>query len=288
MSPRDFDAWLQDPDRRPLVMGVLNVTPDSFSDGGSFLDPAAAAARARAMAAEGADLIDVGGESTRPGATRVSPDDEVGRVVPVVRALRHEWPHVPICVDTVKLEVAHAALDAGAAVINDVSGLRLDGGLAREIAAADAGVVLMHSRGDVDGMASYELAEYGADPVADVFRELAASVGRARASGIGDEAIVIDPGLGFAKRTEHSLALLVQLERFAHLGFPILVGPSRKRFVGEAVAPALPVEQRLEGTIAACVIALLHGAILFRVHDVAPVRRALDFAHAVQRSGETH
>ena len=273
---------------RPVIAGILNVTPDSFWDGGRHAGVEAAVRHAAMMIADGADLIDVGGESTRPGAARVSLDDEVGRVIPVVRALRRAWPHVPISVDTVKLHVARAALDAGAAVINDVSGLRLDAGLAREIAAAGAGVVLMHSRGDVDSMASYELANYGADPVADVCRELAESVDRARAAGIGDEAIVIDPGLGFAKRTEHSLALLVRLERLAGLGFPILVGPSRKRFVGEAVSSVLPVEHRLEGTIAACVIALMHGAALFRVHDVAPVRRALDFAHAAQRSGGTH
>jgi dihydropteroate synthase len=273
---------------RPVVAGILNVTPDSFWDGGRHAGVEAAVRHAAMMIADGADLIDIGGESTRPGAARVSLDDEVGRVIPVVRALRREWPHVPISVDTVKMHVARAALDSGAAVINDVSGLRLDAGLAREIAAAGAGVVLMHSRGDVDSMASYELANYGPDPVADVLRELAESVDRARASGIRDEAIVIDPGLGFAKRTEHSLALLVQLERLADLGFPILVGPSRKRFVGEAVSHVLPAEQRLEGTIAACVIALLHGATLFRVHDVAPVRRALDFAHAAQRGGGTH
>lgn len=272
---------------RPVVAGILNVTPDSFWDGGRHAGVEAAVRHAAVMIADGADLIDVGGESTRPGAARVSLDDEVGRVIPVVRALRREWPHVPISVDTVKTQVACAALDAGAAVINDVSGLRLDAGLAREIAAAGAGVVLMHSRGDVDTMASYELAGYGVDPVAEVCRELAESVGRARASGIGDEAIVIDPGLGFAKRTEHSLALLLQLRRLAGLGFPILVGPSRKRFVGDAGAHVLPVEQRLEGTIAACVIALLNGAALFRVHDVAPVRRALDFAHAVQGCGGT-
>lgn len=273
---------------RPVVAGILNVTPDSFWDGGRHAGVEAAVRHAAVLIADGADMLDIGGESTRPGAVRVSVDDEIGRVIPVVRAVRRAWPQVPISVDTVKKQVARAALDEGAAVINDVSGLRLDTGLAHVIAGAGAGVVLMHSRGDVDSMASYELADYGADPVADVARELAESVGRARAAGIADEAIIVDPGLGFAKRTRHSLSLLLQLERLAVLGFPILVGPSRKRFVGEAVGGELPAEQRMEGTIAACVIALLHGAMLFRVHDVAPVRRALDFAHAVQRSGETH
>jgi dihydropteroate synthase len=273
---------------RPVVAGILNVTPDSFWDGARHEGVAAAVRHAAALIAEGADLLDIGGESTRPGATRISIDDEVGRVIPVVRAVRREWPHVPISVDTVKGSVARAALDEGAAVINDVSGLRLDPDLAHVIAGAGAGVVLMHSRGDVDTMASYELADYSADPVADVSRELADSIGRARTAGIADEAIVIDPGLGFAKRTDHSLALLAQLDRLTALGYPILVGPSRKRFVGQAGDATLPVEQRLEGTIAACVIALLHGARLFRVHDVGPVRRALDFAHAVSRSGENH
>jgi dihydropteroate synthase len=271
---------------RPVIAGILNVTPDSFWDGGRHAGVEAAVRYAAGMIEAGADVLDIGGESTRPGAQRVAAGEEIARVVPVVDAVHREWPHLPISVDTVKASVARAALDAGASVINDVSGLRLDPALAGEIARAGAGVVLMHSRGDVDRMARYDLADYGIDPVADVLRELGEAVNRARAGGISDDAIVVDPGLGFAKRTEHSLALLAQLDRLAVLGHPVLVGPSRKRFIGDAAGAALPPEARLEGTIAACVIALLHGAALFRVHDVAPVRRALDFAHAARLTGE--
>ncbi|MGH7447384.1 MAG: dihydropteroate synthase, partial [Longimicrobiales bacterium] len=229
--------------------------------------------------------LDIGGESTRPGAARVSVDEEIARVIPVVRAVHRHWPQLPLSVDTVKAAVARPAFDEGAAAINDVSGLRLDDGLAGAVARAGGGIILMHSRGDVDTMARYELAEYGPDPVADVCAELTAAIGRAHAGGIRDDAIVIDPGLGFAKRTQHSLTLLAELDRLAALGYPVLVGPSRKRFVGDAAGGSLPPDARLEGTIAACVIALLHGAMLFRVHDVAPVRRALDLAHAVHMSG---
>ncbi|MBR9988316.1 MAG: dihydropteroate synthase [Gemmatimonadetes bacterium] len=271
---------------RPVIAGILNVTPDSFWDGGRHDSVAAAVRHAAVMLEAGADMIDIGGESTRPGAAPVGAGEEIGRVIPVVEALRREWPDVALSVDTVKASVAHAALDTGADVINDVSGLRIDPSLAAVIARAGAGIILMHSRGDVDRMARYELAGYGPDPVADVLHELGGSVERARAAGIGSDAIVLDPGLGFAKRTEHSLALLAGLDRIAGLGYPVLVGPSRKRFIGDAAGAAtLPVEARLEGTIAACVIALLHGALLFRVHDVAALRRALDFAHAALRGG---
>lgn len=264
---------------RPVVIGILNVTPDSFWDGGRHDSVAAAVRHAASLIEDGADIIDVGGESTRPGAVTVAAADEIARVVPIVRALVHAWPDVPVSVDTVKAEVAGAALDAGAAIVNDVSGLRLDPALADIAARQGAGLILMHSRGDVEAMAGYTLATYGQDPTDDIARELALAVQRARDAGIPDDAIVVDPGLGFSKRTEHSLAVLAGLDRIAALGFPVLVGPSRKRFIGEA-AGGLPPELRLEGTLAACVIAWLRGARLFRVHDVAAARRALDFARA--------
>jgi dihydropteroate synthase len=272
---------------RPVIAGILNVTPDSFWDGGRHASVEAAVRHAEALIGQGADILDIGGESTRPGAMTVSAREEIARVIPVVEAVHRRWPDLPLSVDTVKAEVARAALDAGAAIVNDVSALRLDAALAVEIARAGAGVILMHSRGDVEHMARYELAEYGADPVADVRTELAEAVERARSAGIADDAIVIDPGLGFAKRTAHSLALLAGLGRLSELGCPVLVGPSRKRFIGDAGrtdGTELPPEARLEGTIAACVIALLHGAAIFRVHDVAAVRRALDFAHAARQA----
>jgi dihydropteroate synthase len=270
---------------RPAVVGILNVTPDSFWDGGRHAGVDAALRHAALLVGEGADILDIGGESTRPGAAPVGAADEIERVVPVVVALQREFPDVPLSVDTVKAAVARAAMDAGAAILNDVSGLRIDPGMADAAAVSGAGLILMHSRGGTADMARYTLAGYCHDCVADVSNELAASVATARAADVAEDAIVLDPGLGFAKRTEHSLAVLAGLDRIASLGFPVLVGPSRKRFVGEAVG-GLPAAERLDGTIAACVLAFINGARLFRVHDVAPVRRALDFAAAVLRAGQ--
>jgi dihydropteroate synthase len=270
---------------RPAVVGILNVTPDSFWDGGRHAGVDAALRHAALLVGEGADILDIGGESTRPGAAPVGAADEIERVVPVVAALRRNFPDVPLSVDTVKAAVARAAMDAGADILNDVSGLRIDPGMADAAAVSGAGLILMHSRGGTADMARYTLADYCHDCVADVSNELAASVATARTAGVAEDAIVLDPGLGFAKRTEHSLAVLAGLDRIASLGFPVLVGPSRKRFIGEA-AGGLPAAERLDGTIAACVMAFINGARLFRVHDVAPVRRALDFAAAVIRAGQ--
>ncbi len=268
---------------RPRIMGILNVTPDSFWSGGRHAGLSAALAAAEELLAEGADLIDLGGESTRPGAERVPAEEEQERVLPVLRQLIRRWPGLFVSVDTVRAETARAALAEGAAAINDVAALRLDRRLGGVIAEAGAGVILMHSRGGVEEMARYDLAGYGSDPVGEIAGELGAALAQALEAGIPAEAIILDPGLGFAKRTEHSIAVLAQLDRIAALGRPILVGPSRKRFVGE-VAGGLPPAERLEGTIAACVIALMHGARIFRVHDVGAVRRALAVAESVSRA----
>jgi dihydropteroate synthase len=268
---------------RPRILGIINVTPDSFWDGSRQADAGSLLAHAERLLGEGADILDVGGESTRPGARAVSVAEERRRVVPVIAALAERWPDVLLSVDTVKSEVARAALEAGAAIINDVSGLRLDPRIAEVAARLDAGLIIMHSRGTVEDMASYVHAVYGDDPVGEVAGELAAALDRARAAGIAADRLVIDPGLGFAKRTADSVAVLAGLERLTELGVPVLVGPSRKRFVGD-LAGGLPPEQRLEGTLAACVIAWLRGARLFRVHDVGAARRALAVAAAVQES----
>jgi dihydropteroate synthase len=265
---------------RPVIAGVLNLTPDSFWDGGRHATVDAALRHADQLVAEGADILDVGGESSRPGATAVAATEEEARVLPVIEQLARRWPDMPISVDTTKAAVARAALDAGAVIINDVSALRSDPALGAVVAEAGAGLVLMHSRGSLEKMALYELAEYGENPVAEVAAELSLAVERARRDGVHTDSLVVDPGLGFAKRTEHSLAVLRHLRQLTSLGLPVLVGPSRKRFIGDAVG-GLPAEQRLEGGIAACVVALQHGARLFRMHDVAPARRALDLAFAV-------
>lgn len=269
---------------RPRVMGVVNVTPDSFSDGGRFFSTDAAVEHGVRLVEEGADLLDVGGESTRPqGAEPVDLAEELRRVLPVVRGLRARLPQVPISVDTSKHEVAAAVLEEGAEVINDVSAFRLDPASAEICARAGAGVILMHSRGTVRDMATYLHAQYGRDVAGDVITELGASAVRAEAAGVARERIALDPGIGFSKRTEHSLAVLAALDRLAALGYPVVVGVSRKRFVGELSGVPTPAE-RVEGTIGANVMALALGARIFRVHDVRAARRSLDVAWGILRS----
>lgn len=265
---------------RPFIVGVLNVTPDSFSDGGHYDDVGRALVHADALVGDGADMLDIGGESTRPhNGGAVTADEERARVVPVIAAVRRTHPTVPISVDTVKAEVARAALDAGADVVNDVSGLRLDPALGAVCAASGAGVILMHSRGAVADMATYAHANYQ-DVVGEVGAELGEALARATAAGIAREAIVLDPGVGFAKRGADSVAVLAGLPRLAALGRPLLVGASRKRFVGELSGIAEPAA-RMYGSVGAHVAALARGARLFRVHDVRAHREALDVAWAI-------
>jgi dihydropteroate synthase len=269
---------------RPIVLGIVNVTPDSFSDGGRLLSIDAAVQHARTLVDEGADIVDVGGESTRPQAASVALEEELRRVVPVIEAIRAALPGVPISVDTVKSEVAARALEAGAAIVNDVSGFRLDARMAKVCADRGAGVVLMHSRGDVADMATFTHANYGADVVGEVAGELAQAVERATRAGVARERIVIDPGIGFAKRSEHSLAVLAGLPRLVALGYPVMVGASRKRFIGEVTGVAA-ADERGAGSVGAHVGALDRGAMLFRVHDVRVHRQALDVAWAIAGAG---
>jgi dihydropteroate synthase len=267
----------------PLVFGILNVTPDSFSDGGQFESPATALAQVERMVAEGADGVDIGGESTRPQNARpVLASEEIERVVPIIDAVRARFPRLPISVDTTKGEVMRAAITAGADIVNDVSGFRIDPRMGEIAAAARVGVVLMHSRGSVEEMGTYRHAEYGADVVGDILDELREALRLAEAAGLAHESIVLDPGIGFAKRTEHSLRVLAELERFLSFGCPIMVGVSRKRFIGELSGVNEP-RQRAAGTVGANVVALMHGARLFRVHDVAANRQALDVAWGIAR-----
>ncbi|HEX2091461.1 MAG TPA: dihydropteroate synthase [Longimicrobiaceae bacterium] len=263
---------------RPLVMGVLNVTPDSFSDGGRFSDPARALERAVEMVEEGADLLDVGGESTRPGAAPVESRAEMERVLPVVRLLKARLP-VPVSVDTRRAEVARAALAEGAEIVNDVSALA-DPEMGGVVAESGAGVVLMHMRGTPQTM---QLDPRYGDVAGEVADELSVAVERARAAGIPDGRITIDPGIGFAKTAEHNLELIARLGELTRLGFPVLFGPSRKAFIGKILG-GIPAEERGAGTAAACVVGLLHGARIFRVHDVRTVRHALDVAEAIRRA----
>jgi len=267
---------------RPLIMGILNVTPDSFSDGGQFFSPDAAIEHARRMRAEGADIIDVGGESTRPqGALPVDSAEELRRIIPVIEAIAESVPEVVLSIDTVKSEVARRALEAGARIVNDVSGFRLDPRMGEICADTGAGVVLMHSRGGVSEMGTYAHAEYG-DVVDDVLAELGQRVEVARRSGVATDRIAVDPGIGFAKRGEHSLNMLAALPELAKWGYPIVVGVSRKRFLGEIAGVNEPAA-RVHATVGANVAALHRGARVFRVHDVAANRQALDVAWAIMQ-----
>lgn len=264
---------------RPVVMGIVNLTPDSFSDGGRFRDADHALAEAAVMVEAGADLIDVGGESTRPGAEDVPAGEELERILPFVEGAARSLG-VPVSVDTRKAAVAREALAAGAAVVNDVSGLSHDGELGGVAAEAGAGLVIMHMRGTPGTM--MERANYQAVGP-EVAAELSEAVARARAAAVPRECIVVDPGIGFAKNARHSLALLHDLSEIRALGYPILVGPSRKSFLGAVLG--VPPGERVAGTVASCVMAYLEGARIFRVHDVEPVVQALAVAEAVRASG---
>lgn len=258
---------------RTLVMGIVNVTPDSFADGGACLDPDRATDAALALEEEGADIIDLGGESTRPGAAEVPAAAEAARVVPVLQRLAPRL-RVPVSVDTYKAEVARQALDNGAALINDISALRYDFELAQVVAAADAPIVLMHMRGRSRDM--YRHAEY-ADVAGEVAAELGAALGRAEAAGIRREQVVLDPGLGFAKQADQTFAVLARLAALAALDRPLLVGPSRKSFLQAALGECPPGEREW-GTAAAVAAAVLNGAHIVRVHGVRAMAQVVQVA----------
>jgi len=266
---------------RTLVVGILNVTPDSFSDGGALPTTDAAVARGLALFAEGADWLDVGGESTRPGAAAVPADEEIRRTAPVIEALRRGGAG-PISIDTTKAAVARAALDAGADVVNDVSGLSFDPALGRLAAERGAPVVLMHLRGGFDSM--HRSPAYG-DVMAEVARELREALDRAAAAGIPRDRTVLDPGIGFSKTARHSLEALRRLGELASLDRPVLVGPSRKSFIGQVLGGA-PAEGRLMGTAAAVAASVLLGAHLVRVHDVKEMAEVVRVADAVRGDGQ--
>ncbi|MBI2615382.1 MAG: dihydropteroate synthase [Gemmatimonadetes bacterium] len=267
---------------QPVVVGILNVTPDSFSDGGRHLEPDRALAHAEALVADGAAMLDLGAESTGPGSRGPVPaEEEWRRLEPVLTGVVLRFPQVPVSVDTVKAATARRALEVGAWAINDVSALRLDLGVADACAAHGAGLILMHSRGAVRTMATYQHATYQ-DVTAEVSRELQAAVTLAEQRGVPRGRIVLDPGLGFSKTPEQSYQVLGGLPALARLGLPVMIGPSRKRFLGAATGR--DVAERDVATAAACAIGWLLGARLFRVHAVAPTRDALAVAHAARLS----
>lgn len=256
--------------RAPVLMGILNVTPDSFSDGGQHNARDAAVARAVAMDGEGAAIIDIGGESTRPGFTAVGEEEELARVLPVIEALDGRTA-APISIDTTKPRVAREAVRLGAAVINDIWGLQGDPGMANAVAEMESAAIVMHNRHEIDA---------AIDIVDDVRRFFERSIGIAEQAGVPRDRLVLDPGVGFGKSFEQNLACIRHLDRFAEFGLPLLVGLSRKSFIGRILDE--PVGERLVGTLAANMIALAKGASILRVHDVAEHREALAIFQAVK------
>jgi dihydropteroate synthase len=271
----DLGGHVLDLGSRPAIMGILNVTPDSFYDGGKYAAADDALARARDMAAGGADIIDVGGESTRPGSGGVTAAEEIERIGPVIERLVKEVS-LPVSVDTRKADVAEAMLALGAHMVNDVSGLAHDRRMAEVVQSRGVPVVVMHMRGtpgDMQQHTSYD------DVVADVRRELIERAAAAEAAGIAREKIIIDPGIGFSKTAEQSAELIAAVECFVETGYPVLLGPSRKSFMGNLLG--LEPEERLEATIATCIWSVLKGVKIVRVHDVEPVARALNMVRQV-------
>ena len=277
-APRAFGGLTLE---QPKIVGILNVTPDSFSDGGLFLRSEAAQMQARQMAA-GADILDIGGESTRPGAVEVAPDEEIARTAPVIAALRAGGLDAPISIDTRKAVVAQAALSAGAGIVNDVSALGFDAGMARVVAALGAPVILMHALGDPATMQADPQYD---DVLLDVFDFLASRVALAEAAGIARDRIAVDPGIGFGKTLQHNLTLLNRLSLFHDLGLPVLLGASRKRFIGTIGAEA-EAARRMPGSLAVALAGVAQGMQMIRVHDVAETRQALSLWQAVTR-GQT-
>jgi len=267
----------------PLVMAILNVTPDSFSDGGEFLSPDDALRQAEKLIDEGADILDIGGESTRPGGTRVGADEELRRVLPVIDAVAKRFD-IPISIDTTRPAVAQAALAAGAEIVNDISGLRFDETIAKAAANASAGLVLMHSRGSFETLHSQPPVE---DILAEVTGSLHSSIKIAKRNGVADEQIAVDIGLGFGKTFEQNLELIAKLGKIVaeFKEYPVLVGASRKSFIGKVLGN-VPAGERLGGSLAAAVVAVMNGAKIVRVHDVKETVNAIRMTSRITSPSE--
>ncbi len=259
-------------------MGILNVTPDSFSDGGLYFDKSTAVKRAFQMVEEGADIIDIGGESTRPGSEPINIEEELRRTIPVIKGLIGEI-NVPISIDTYKSEVAQRALDAGASMVNDISGLRFDPKMPELVEQYKVPVVIMHIRGTPKDMQQNPIYEALIPEILDYFRY---SITIATQSGISDEMIIIDPGIGFGKTYDHNLTLINNLHEFTLLKKPLLIGPSRKAFIGKVLGD-VPVAERREGTAAAVAISIMNGANIIRVHDIKEMVRVAKVADAIKK-----
>lgn len=264
---REFDTV-----NETYVMGILNVTPDSFSDGGKYYKPESALVRAKWMMEEGADIIDIGGESTRPGYTQISEEEEIERVVPVIENIKSHLD-VPVSIDTYKSRVAQAAIDAGADMVNDIWGLKYDKDMAATIAKNDVACILLHNRNETD----YD------DFMNDMFKDMAQTVELAKEAGIREDGIILDPGIGFGKTYEMNLEVLRYMEDFHQFGYPMMLGASRKSVIGNALN--LPVTERMEGTIVTTVMAVMKHYSFIRVHDIKENKRAVKMTQAIMKSG---
>ena len=272
-----FQDWCLNPKRKTLVMGIVNVTPDSFSDGGKFFSPEVAISHASKLITQGADIIDIGGESTRPGAEQVSESEEIKRVIPVIEKIRTDNPTTLISIDTTKASVAKHAVEAGANIINDVSGLSFDNNMIGIVESFNVPVVIMHMKGNPKNM---QLNPKYKDIVNEILDFFKMKIKIAIQSGINRNMIILDPGIGFGKTVEHNFELLSRLNEFNVLELPIMIGPSRKSFIG--VTLDLPPEDRLEGTAAAVSAGVMNGASIVRVHDVKSMKRVVRIIEKVR------
>ena len=272
-----FQDWCLNPKRETLVMGIVNVTPDSFSDGGKFFSPEVAISHASKLIMQGADIIDIGGESTRPGAERVSESEELKRVIPVIEKIRTDNPTILISIDTTKASVAKHAVEAGADIINDVSGLSFDNNMIGIVESFNIPVVIMHMKGNPQNMQLNPKYEDIVNEILDFFKM---KIKMAVQSGINRSMIILDPGIGFGKTVEHNFELLSRLNEFNVLELPIMIGPSRKSFIG--ITLDLPPEDRVEGTAAAVSAGVMNGASIVRVHDVKSMKRVVRIIEKVR------
>ena len=274
-----FQNWCINPDKETLVMGIVNVTPDSFSDGGKFYSTKDAIAHASKLIFEGADIIDIGGESTRPGASEISSSDELRRVIPVIRGIRSNNPDILISIDTTKAIVAKKAVEVGANIINDVSGLSFDSQMPKTVASLNAPIIIMHMKGNPRNM--QKNPEYK-DLINDILYYFKERIKIATKAGINREMIILDPGIGFGKTVEHNFQILSKLNKFNKLELPLLIGPSRKSFIGLTLN--LAPEDRIDGTAATVALGVNNGARIIRVHDVEKMKRVVTIADKIRNA----
>ena len=277
MTSIDFIDWCINPDRETLVMGILNITPDSFSDGGLYFQREQAVNHAKVILEAGADILDIGGESTRPGAEPINAQDEIERVIPVIQEIRNTYPDCLISIDSYKPEVARKAIMAGANIINDISGLSIDDSMINLISDKKVPVIIMHMNGTPKNM---QMDPIYKDLVSDVISFFRNQINKARAGGVRDDQIILDPGIGFGKTVDHNFSLIQHLGEICDLGYPVLIGPSRKSFIGSTLD--LPAEERIEGTAASVCAGIMHGARIVRVHDVMEMKRVVAITEKIR------